>query len=90
MPELQEQIAIPQAHTADFSIVRALLRRGRAYEQAVAKFSPYKDILDPNPGARSAIRAVIQRARERNEPAYIFVNNRLEGNAPRTIEEIIS
>jgi uncharacterized protein YecE (DUF72 family) len=90
MPELQEQIAIPQAHTADFSIVRALLRRGRAYEQAVAKFSPYKDIQDPNPGARSAIRAVIQRARERNEPAYIFVNNRLEGNAPRTIEEIIS
>jgi hypothetical protein len=35
------------------------------------------------------MRRVIQRARERNQPAYIFVNNRLEGNAPRTIESII-
>ena len=29
------------------------------------------------------------RARERSEPSYIFVNNRLEGNAPQTIEAIV-
>ena len=88
MPELTEQIAMPDVFTADFTVVRALLRRGRPYEQAVAQFSPYKEIQEVNPGARDAMRAVIQRARERNEPSYIFVNNRLEGNAPQTIEAI--
>lgn len=88
MPELPEQIAMPEAFTTDFTVVRALLRRGRPYEQAVETFSPYKEIKDVNPGAREAMRAVINRARERNEPSYIFVNNRLEGNAPQTIDAI--
>ncbi len=35
------------------------------------------------------MRTVISHARERNEPSYIFVNNRLEGNAPRTIESLV-
>jgi hypothetical protein len=88
MPELQEQIEMPEIFTADFTVVRALLRRGRPYEQAVATFSPYKGVQDPNPPARQAIRSVMDRARDRNEPAYIFENNRLEGNAPQTIESI--
>lgn len=90
MPELPEQIAMPEVFTADFTVVRALLRRGRPYERAVEQFSPYKEIQDVNPGARQAMHAVIDRARERNEPAYIFVNNRLEGNAPRTIEAVVT
>ena len=79
---------MPEVFTADFTVVRALLRRGRPYEQAVSQFSPYKEIQDANVPARNAIRSVIHRARERNEPSYIFVNNRLEGNAPQTIEAI--
>ncbi len=89
MPALQEQIAMPEVYTADFTVVRALLRRGRAYEQAVAKFSPYQNVTDAYPEVRDAMRAVISRARDRNEPSYIFVNNRLEGNAPQTIEGTI-
>ena len=90
MPELPRQISMPQAFTADFTVVRALLRFGRPYEKAVAQFSPYKQIQDPYPEGREAMRKIIDRARERNEPAYVFVNNRLEGNAPGTIEAIIS
>ena len=89
MPEIAEQMQLPEVYTADFTVVRALLRRGRPYEQAVAKFSPYKDIQDPNPEARQALRDLISRARERHQPSYIFVNNRLEGNAPQTIEAIV-
>jgi len=88
MPELPEQLAMPEVFTADFTVVRALLRRGRPYERAVAEFSPYKEVQEVNPGARDALRTVIHRALERNEPAYIFVNNRLEGNAPQTIDAI--
>ena len=89
MPELAEQILLPDVYTADFTVTRALLRRGRPYEEAVAKFTPYSKIQDVNEPARDAIRTIISHARERAQPSYIFVNNRLEGNAPATIESII-
>jgi uncharacterized protein YecE (DUF72 family) len=90
MPEIAEQMAMPDVYTADFTVARALLRRGRAYAEAVEKFSPYTRLQDPNPSTRQALRKLADRARERNEPSYIFVNNRLEGNAPETIQAILS
>jgi uncharacterized protein YecE (DUF72 family) len=89
MPAIGEQAAFPDAYTADFTVARALLRHGRPYEQAVAMFTPYQQIQDPNPETRQALRGLISRARERHQPSYIFVNNRLEGNAPQTIEAIL-
>ncbi len=88
MPELLDQIAMPGAYTADFTVVRALLKKGRAYEQAVKAFEPYKHIQEPNPGAREAMRRIAERAWKTRQPAYVFVNNRLEGNAPGTIEAV--
>ena len=41
MPELRRQIEIPGSGTAGFLVCRALLRQGRPYEEAVARFSPY-------------------------------------------------
>jgi uncharacterized protein YecE (DUF72 family) len=88
MPEIGVQMRLPDAYTADFSVARALLRRARAYEEAVAKFAPYARVQEQNPETRQALRLLIARARQRHEPSYIFVNNRLEGNAPETIEAI--
>ena len=56
MPELLDQIAMPGAFTADFTVVRALLKKGRAYEQAVKAFQPYEHIQEPNPVPRGAAR----------------------------------
>lgn len=89
MPELKDQLAIPGSITTDFVISRALLRRGRPYEQAVELFSPYRDIQDPNPDTRVSLRQLIDRAREARRAAYIYVNNRLEGNAPATIMSLV-
>ena len=89
MPPLSQQIALPGAFTTDFTVVRALLREGRAYEEAVAKFQPYDKVTDENPEARDALREVIRRMREERRAAYIFVNNRLEGNAPETIQAVV-
>ncbi len=85
MPELRRQIEIPDSATADFLVSRALLRRGRPYEQAVEAFAPYTEIKDPNPEARDSMRVLIGRARENRQALFLFVNNRLEGNAPMTI-----
>jgi hypothetical protein len=35
VPELIDQIGMPGSFTADFTVVRALFKKGRAYEQAV-------------------------------------------------------
>jgi hypothetical protein len=45
-------------------------------------------VQEPNPETRDALRLLIAQARQRHEPSYIFVNNRLEGNAPETIEAV--
>jgi uncharacterized protein YecE (DUF72 family) len=89
MPELRHQIAIPGSATANFQVCRALLRRGRMYEDAVATFAPYTTVQDPNPEARDAMRVLIGRARENKEFLFLFVNNRLEGNAPATMLSLV-
>jgi uncharacterized protein YecE (DUF72 family) len=89
MPTLAEQLAIEGAFTTDFIVARALLRKGRSYEDAVKLFAPYTQVQDPNPETRRALRHIVERARQRKERAYLFINNRLEGNAPGTIEGIL-
>lgn len=89
MPELRHQMAIPDSVTADFLVCRALLRRGRSYEDAVTLFTPYRDVQDPNPEARESMRVLIGRAREDRRMLFLFVNNRLEGNAPLTILSVL-
>ena len=89
MPELGLQIAMPDSVTADFIVSRALLRAGRSYEEAVATFAPYTEIKDPNPQTRDALKVLIERSREEHRMAFLFVNNRLEGNAPTTIISIV-
>jgi uncharacterized protein YecE (DUF72 family) len=89
MPELSKQIEMPGAYTADFSIVRALLTKGRTYEKAVETFEPYDRIQEPNTGTREVICKIAERAWKTQQPAYVFINNRLEGNAPGTIEAVV-
>jgi len=89
MPDLRVQTALEDAYTTNFMVVRALLRHGRSYEEAVQKFSPYAHIQEPNPGVRDAIKRIIQRAKKEAREAFIFVNNRLEGNAPQSIDAIL-
>ena len=89
MPELRHQLAMPDSATADFLVCRALLRHGRVYEDAVGLFAPYTEIQDPNPEARESMRVLIGRAREEKQFLFLFVNNRLEGNAPLTILSLV-
>jgi hypothetical protein len=66
------------------------LKNGRAYEEAVRDFSPYRETKEINEEAREAGAAMIAERldahdRGRTQPSYLFVNNRLEGNALMTI-----
>ena len=89
MPPIASQMNLRGVFTADFTIARALLKPGLPYETAVRQFSPYRAILEPNYEVREALRNLLIRAKQRSEPSFIFVNNRLEGNAPGTIEAVV-
>jgi len=88
MPEIADQIAIPHSRTSDLIVARALLRRGRPYEEAVKTFSPYDHVQEVNEPVRKALRELVDIAIIDGQPAFIFVNNRLEGNSPGTIVAI--
>jgi len=88
MPEIRDQMAMRGSQTADLIVARALLRRGRPYEEAVKKFAPYASVQEVNEPVRQSLRELVDMAVVDGTPAFIFVNNRLEGNSPGTIVAI--
>jgi uncharacterized protein YecE (DUF72 family) len=89
MPELSAQMGLEGAFSSGFTVVRALLSKGRTYEQAVKTFEPYELVQEPNKPAREALARIAERLRREGKPAFLFINNRLEGNAPTTIESVV-
>lgn len=88
MPPVHEQMALPGSRTnPDLVAARFLLKPGRQYEQAVKLFQPYNRVQEENPEAREAGRQLIQegQATGPKRRTFVFVNNRLEGNALGTI-----
>lgn len=87
MPPIGEQLNVPGIFTARHSAARFLLPPGRTYNQAVAELAPYERVQQPYPEGRDAMRRLIQVAMDNERTLYVFVNNRLEGNAIQTIDE---
>jgi uncharacterized protein YecE (DUF72 family) len=88
MPSLAEQLRTPGIFTADYAAARLLLRPGRAYQEAVEMFSPYVRVQEPYPEGRDALHELIDRSLANRQALFAFVNNRFEGNAPQTIDEV--
>ena len=88
MPALDDQARLPEAFTADFTVVRALLKKGQGLgcrpELQAVQHDPGTERRgkDRDGGDREPV--------EETKPAFLFVNNRLEGNAPGTIEAVVN
>lgn len=92
MPPVQDQfVGYCSWVRPDLILARFLLRPGRKYEDAVRLFSPYRTVKDPFPEGRRAAEQVINYCLEpgANRRAFVFVNNRFEGNALFTIAAIL-
>jgi uncharacterized protein YecE (DUF72 family) len=85
MPGIREQRAIAGSQTSDMIVSRALLKGGRPYEEAVQRFAPYREVQEVNEDVRTGLREIVDVAMVDGIPAFIFINNRLEGNSPGTI-----
>jgi uncharacterized protein YecE (DUF72 family) len=93
MPSVGEQMALPGSLTnPDLCGARFLLAPGRKYQEAVDQFSPYDRVKEPNPEARAAGAKLITdgMAADGRRSTFIYVNNRLEGNALATIEAMLA
>lgn len=89
MPDLPAQVEMAEAYTAEFVVSRALLRQGRTFEEGVRTFAPYTEVKEPLLDTRKALRKLIQEQVVIRNGVYLFVNNRLEGNAPGTIQAVV-
>jgi uncharacterized protein YecE (DUF72 family) len=89
MPPIIDQVRVAGVLTGTFSVARALLRPGRTYQEAVEKFQPYEEIREENPDIRLGLADAVRRCIADKKQLYAYVNNRAEGNSPRTIEAIL-
>jgi len=89
MPSLGEQMLAMGDVGMPFFVSRLLLSKNTTYEAAVKQFSPYDRVHNELPEVRRDCVRLIQKALDLGIRAYIFVNNRLEGCAPATIEGIV-
>ncbi len=88
MPPIGEQLALPWTMSASFTVVRALLKPGRRYADAVRAFQPYDRVREPSPELRADLLRLMGEASTRGIDAVIHLNNRAEGNAPGTIRAL--
>jgi uncharacterized protein YecE (DUF72 family) len=91
MPPVVEQIELPGSETNPaLTAARFLLKPGRSYEEAVKSFQPYDSTKEINEPARKAGAKLIEDGKKRKKKrTFIFVNNRLEGNALATINAML-
>ena len=93
MPPIGEQISLPGSRTHPALVAaRFLLKPGRKYEEAVKRFQPYDRVQEEIPEARAAGRTLIDEglASGPERKTFIYINNRLEGNALETIAAMLS
>lgn len=91
MPPVGEQIELPGSETnPELTAARFLLKPGRPYEEAVKNFQPYDKAKEVNEPARKAGAKLIEAGKEKKRKrTFLFINNRLEGNALETIKAIL-
>jgi uncharacterized protein YecE (DUF72 family) len=91
MPPIGEQMELDGSRpNPDLVAARFLLKPGRKYEEAVKAFEPYEQTKEINEVARKTGAALIKDGKKHpKRKTFIFVNNRLEGNALRTIEAML-
>jgi uncharacterized protein YecE (DUF72 family) len=92
MPSVGDQMALPGSRTNPKLVAaRFLLKPGRRYEEAVKSFQPYDKTQEVNTEARKAGAALIQEGTSTaKRQTFIYVNNRLEGNALATIQAMVT
>jgi uncharacterized protein YecE (DUF72 family) len=71
-------------------VIRLLTPPNMPYEVAKERAAPYNKIVEVLPQMRKETVTLIKQAISENRRAYVLVNNRSEGNAPLTVQALVS
>jgi uncharacterized protein YecE (DUF72 family) len=92
MPTVSEQLDLAGSRTNPALVAaRFLLTPGHTYERTIQDYEPFDGLKAIDENARSAaVRLINDGTRTPQGRTYIFINNRLEGCAPRTIQALVT
>lgn len=88
MPPLDQQIRAVRGGARHGLVVRWMLRRNLTYEAAKARFSPFRELAEPDLSTRDALARLIRLALGRDKEVLVIINNKAEGSAPRSVEAL--
>ncbi len=90
MPPVREQWARvgAAACAAGPVAVRWMLQRDQAYESAREAWAPFHELAAPDPATRTEVAALVTELAASARPVLVIANNKAEGSAPRTLQEL--
>ncbi|MBS0183901.1 MAG: DUF72 domain-containing protein [Nitrospira sp.] len=89
-PLLEQHRQMQERFTAPFTVIRLLTPLNMPYEVAKKRAAPYNKIVEALPQMRKETVTLIKQAVGDNRRIYVLVNNRSEGNAPLTVQALLS
>jgi len=89
-PLLHQHKRMEERFTAPFTVIRLLTPLNMPYEVAKRRAAPYNKIVGVLSQMRKETVTLIEQAIGENRRTYVLVNNRLEGNAPLTVQAFAS
>lgn len=90
MPSLADQHKrLSETFTAPFTVLRLLTPLKMSYAAAKQRAAPYTKIVAELPEMRRDTIRLIQQSIKHDKPTYVLVNNRSEGNAPKTVQGLV-
>ncbi len=96
MPEVARQAEVlsgyglpPGGILGDAPVVcRWMLHPTLSYEPAKERYAPFASIVDADDRARDQIAGVVLRGKAARRAAFVIINNKAEGSAPRSVERL--
>ena len=88
MPMPAPQAGAIPIGSADFAVIRLLLRPGTTYGDRREEMMPFSRLTDPNPEMRGQVVSLARKAIESGIPVSVLVNNKAEGCSPLTIRAL--
>ncbi|MDK2744320.1 MAG: DUF72 domain-containing protein [Nitrospira sp. BO4] len=88
-PLADQHKRMEETFTAPFTVLRLLTPLKMSYEAAKKRAEPYNKIVGELPDMRRDTVTLIQQSIRLAKPAYVLVNNRAEGNAPKTVQGLV-
>lgn len=89
MPNVERQAEAFVVHAGRRPLVaRWNLHAGRSYQEAKADYFPFDRIIEEDLSSRSALARLARTSAAAGRDVFITINNKAEGSAPRSVEEL--